>query len=78
MQQGLLKMVWKKSFNNTLVFISVSTFSNENKLVWTSANKTKMLEWSKMFCFALVEAKMDTFNKALVCLGLIFQSVVEL
>ena len=51
--------------------IKMYGFLNENELVWTGGNKTKMLMWSKIFkfCFLLVQTKTDTFNNALVSLG---------
>ena len=41
-------------------------FPNENVLAWTGENKTKTLVGAKIFCFGLVETKMDTFKYALV------------
>ena len=40
--------------------------SNENALVWTGENDTKMLVWINIICFIFLETKTDTFEKALV------------
>ena len=44
-------------------------FSNENELVWTGENKTKMLVWWKTVCFVFVDTTTGTFENALVWSG---------
>ena len=46
----------------------VSSFSGV--LVWIGENDKKMPVWMKIFCFVFAEMKTDTFEKALVWMGL--------
>jgi len=51
---------------NRYILSFPSAFSGVNEFAWTGENKTKMLVWSKIFCFVFVQTKTDAIKNASV------------